>query len=117
VLELARNHSNKYLTTKTVAAKQDIPPPFLTKVLSPLIKGGIITSHRGAGGGIRLAKPPEKITLKEVIEIVEGHFFLNQCLSEAGNCTRKPHCKVHQIWIRAQNALLRELDVTLDKLI
>lgn len=114
---MARNFGKRHVTTKDVAAKQDIPSAFLTKVLNPLIKEGIIISQRGSAGGIMLARPPEEITLRKIIETVEGPFYLNQCLSEAGNCSRQPQCKVHQVWIRAQDALLEELDITLDKLI
>lgn len=64
-----------------------------------------------------LAKTPQEITLRDVIECVEGPFALNECLGEAGKCTRKPHCKVHQIWVKAQQVLLQELEVTLDNLI
>ncbi len=117
VLELARNYGVAQATTKEVASKQEIPPPFLSKILGRLIIAGLVTSQRGASGGITLAKPPHKISLREVIEAVEGPFTLNECLGEAGACSRKPHCKVHPIWVRAQQALLKELDVTLDQLI
>lgn len=116
VLELARNYG-KRLSTKDVAIRQEIPAMFLTKILGRLISSGLVTSQRGPGGGIMLAKPPDAITLREVIESIEGPFALNECLGEAGQCGRKEHCKVHQVWWRAQQALLRELDVTLDRLI
>lgn len=117
MLELAKNYGKERLSTKAVAAKQEIPPVFLTKILKILIKGGLVVSQRGPSGGIMLAKPPSEITLREVVEIVEGPFALNICLSEAGQCTRKPHCKVHQVWYKAQDAMLKELDVPLDKLL
>ncbi len=117
VLELARSYGVAQATTKEVASKQEIPPPFLSKILGRLIIAGLVTSQRGASGGITLAKPPHRISLREVIEAVEGPFALNECLGEAGACSRKPHCKVHPVWIRAQQALLRELEITLDQLI
>lgn len=100
-----------------MAFEQDIPPVFLTKILNILIKNGIVISQRGVSGGIMLAKHPSEITLKEIIEIIEGTFALNACLGEVGQCGRKPQCKVHQVWCRAQSALLKELEITLDKLL
>lgn len=116
-MELAKNYGKECLSTKVVAVKQDIPLVFLTKILNILIKGGLVVSRRGSSGGIMLAKHPSEITLREVVEIMEGPFALNACLSEAGQCARKPHCKVHQVWYRAQDAMLKELDVTLDNLL
>lgn len=115
-MELARNYG-KRLSTKDVALNQEIPAVFLTKILGHLISRGLVTSQRGTSGGIMLAKPPAAITIRDVIESIEGPFALNECLGEAGKCGRKPQCKVHQVWWRAQQALLKELAVTLDKLI
>jgi Rrf2 family iron-sulfur cluster assembly transcriptional regulator len=116
-LELARNYGRGLLSAKEVASKQEIPLMFLPKILSTLTKNGLIVSQRGAGGGIRLSRPAAEITVREVIEAIEGPFALNACLGEAGFCGRKPACKVHQMWLRAQQALFLELAITLDKLI
>lgn len=117
MLELARNYGRERLATKEVAAKQEIPLMFLTKILGILIKSGLVVSQRGSHGGISLAKPPSEITLSEIVEAIEGPFALNACLGEAGQCGRKPYCKVHQVWHRAQRALLKELEITIDQLI
>lgn len=116
-LELAKHYEVGLITAREIAANQEIPSVFLTKILSSLTKSGLVISQRGNHGGIRLSKTPSRITIKEVIEAVEGPFTLNACLGEAGQCGRKPECKVHQMWQRAQIALFKELEVTLDKLI
>jgi len=117
MLELTKEYGSGLISTKELAALQEIPPVFLTKILSTLTKAGLIVSHRGAHGGIGLAKAPHSISLRQVIEAVEGPFRLNVCLGEPGDCGRTVTCKVHQVWHRAQNALLDELDVALDQLI
>ncbi|MCL6471416.1 MAG: Rrf2 family transcriptional regulator [Firmicutes bacterium] len=118
MLELAREYpSGKLIPAKELALRQDIPPVFLTKTLSLLAKAGLIINHRGSRGGIRLAKDASKITIKDVVEAIEGPFRLNMCLGVAGACDRKPGCKVHRVWHRAQEAMLKELSVTLDKVI
>ncbi|MDI6715576.1 MAG: Rrf2 family transcriptional regulator [Actinomycetota bacterium] len=118
MLELAREYSNgKLISAKELAARQDIPPAFLTKTLSMLAKAGLIVNQRGSRGGIRLAEEPSRITIQEVVEAIEGPFKINMCLGATGACDRKPGCKVHRVWHRAQEAMLKELSVTLDKVI
>ncbi len=117
MLELARENAAGLISAKELAARQDIPPVFLTKILSMLAKAGLIVSQRGSRGGIKIAKDPAEITLKSIVETIEGPFKLNMCLGETGACDRKPACKVHHVWDRAQEALLKELTTTLDQLI
>ena len=54
------------------AAARGIPERFLLKVLKPLVNAGVLHSVKGPHGGYRLAKPPAKITLLEIIEAVDG---------------------------------------------
>lgn len=117
MLELANQYGEGLISAKKLAVRQDIPQVFLTKILSTLTKSGLVISQRGSHGGIRLAKEPSKVTMKEIVEAVEGPFKLNMCLGEPGECDRKPKCKVHKVWQQAQNSLLKELNITLDKLI
>lgn len=116
-LELAKHYDKGLISAKDIAQKQDVPLVFLTKILSALAKSGLAISQRGNSGGIRLAKNPCEVSIKDVIVAVEGSFSLNACLGEAGQCGRKPECKVHQMWQRAQIALCKELEITLNKLI
>lgn len=72
LLYLARKPENKAVLTSEVSEKQNIPPSFLTKIFQKLSKAGILRSHRGAKGGFFLAKKPGEITLKRIIETLEG---------------------------------------------
>lgn len=117
MLELARQHDKGLTSAKELASIQDIPQVFLTKILSTLTKSGLVISHRGSRGGIELAKKPSEITLRAIIESIEGPLQLNLCLGEAGLCSRMGTCKVHEVWCRAQEAMARELSITLDELI
>lgn len=79
---------------------------FLSKVLQRLVHGGLVTSHRGTGGGFCLRPHGEKTTLLQVIEVMEGPTLLNQCLISGLSCNRKPWCGVHPVWQKAQAALI-----------
>ncbi|HYO24208.1 MAG TPA: Rrf2 family transcriptional regulator [Lacipirellulaceae bacterium] len=58
-------------TTQIIAESTQVPAAYLAKVLQSLRRAGLITSRRGVGGGVRLARPPKKINLLEVINAVE----------------------------------------------
>jgi Rrf2 family iron-sulfur cluster assembly transcriptional regulator len=61
------------------------------------------------GGGVSLARPPEEITLLQVVEAVDGPIVLNHCLLRAGICDREPDCAAHDVWAEIQNRLVYEL--------
>jgi Rrf2 family protein len=114
---LAREHGNGLLSAKKLAELQDIPPVFLTKILLILTKAGLLVSVRGSHGGIRLAKDPSQISLFEVIEAVEGPLRLNSCIGNNGVCGHNPTCKVHDIWNRVQDSMVKELNVSISELL
>jgi DNA-binding IscR family transcriptional regulator len=59
---------------------------------------------------VSLARDPATITLRQMIQAVEGPIYLNRCLVRRGECPRDTICPVHPVWARIQAALLRELD-------
>src|SRR5215831_7457027 len=72
VAYMALQKSDKPVASHHTAAARGIPERFLLKVLKPLVSAGVLYSVKGPHGGYRLAKPPAKITLLEIIEAVEG---------------------------------------------
>jgi Rrf2 family protein len=69
---LARYGGGRLLPSGAIAAAEGLPERFLVKVLTPLVRAGVLYSVRGPDGGYRLARPAGRITLLEVIEAVEG---------------------------------------------
>ncbi len=64
---------------KDIAKRQDIPIKFLEQLLLKLKKSGIVESKKGPNGGYRLLKKPEEITVKEILEILNGPFAPIEC--------------------------------------
>lgn len=95
---------------RVIRVRQAIPPAHLAKIVQALRRAGLVRTWRGAGGGVTLALPPEKVTLRQVIEAVEGPIALNRCLIEPGTCPRDRFCPVYPVWRRIQTLLLRELE-------
>jgi Rrf2 family protein len=112
ILDLASLPHNQRAPTQEIAQRQNIPSPFLAKIISQLSLAGLVTTFRGAGGGVTLARSPSEISLLHVIEALEGPVRLNRCLIEPGACPHNNHCPVHHIWARAQADLTGLLDVT-----
>jgi len=71
-VELAAATGDRPVKAERIATAQDIPLNFLENILGELRHAGIVRSHRGADGGFRLAKPPEQITIADIIRAVEG---------------------------------------------
>ncbi|MBA2781548.1 MAG: Rrf2 family transcriptional regulator [Rubrobacteraceae bacterium] len=71
-LELALTEDSKPLKGMWISESQDIPLKFLENILLELKHAGIVRTRRGAGGGYWLARPPEEVSLAEIIRAVEG---------------------------------------------
>jgi Rrf2 family protein len=112
ILDLASRPGSQRTPTKEIADRQNIPNPFLAKIISQLSLAELVTTHRGAGGGVTLARPAADISLLQVIEALEGPVHLNRCLIEPDACPQNGHCPVHDVWAKAQAELSTLLDLT-----
>lgn len=109
VLYLAQQNDGKVSMLSAIAKAQDVPPRFLAKIFQALAKAGVVKSHRGAKGGFSLARPASEVTVRDVIEAVEGPVYLNVCLVGPGECTRDTICPVHSVWEEAQEKMMSVL--------
>jgi Rrf2 family iron-sulfur cluster assembly transcriptional regulator len=74
VFDLAYNGQGEAVQIRAISERQAIPARYLEQIFQRLRRAGLVTSKRGPGGGYRLARAPEAITLREVVEAVEGPF-------------------------------------------
>lgn len=117
ILYLARQPKGKLSLAGEIADASGVPKTFLAKILQDFTKVGLVNSFRGTGGGFTLARPPDSITLREVVEAVEGPVLPNRCLIGAGSCERDVSCLVHPVWKRVRDEIVRILDdVTIEEL-
>lgn len=88
------------LRAETIAAAQNIPENYLRRLLIELKRGGLVLSQKGPSGGYLLARPPGRITMAEVVEIIEGDYVPVECLEEGGNspCRREDSCAMREVW-------------------
>jgi len=112
VLYLAKQPPGKVVLLSEVAASQDIPQSFLAKIFQQLSRVNIIRSVRGARGGFNLARPPETITVREILEVIEGPMRLSECLVEPHLCGRRPDCPLQPVWLEVHRQITDILDKT-----
>ncbi len=81
-----------------IAQAEQLPAPFLAKLLRTLSEAKILTSSRGPGGGYRLARTADKISLADVSVLFDGLVLANECLLGYGKCSETTPCPVHTLW-------------------
>jgi FeS assembly SUF system regulator len=92
---MARNHDRSLHTTRDLAAESRLPLPTVSKLLKELLQGGLLVSHRGIKGGYSLARPPQEISVADVIAVLEGPIAITECSTEvAGSCDLEPCCPI-----------------------
>ncbi len=94
---------------RSLSDETHVPPRFALKILRKLVAGGIVQSYKGAHGGYQLARPPENITLREVIEAVEGPYMISRCQQDA-YCCDNTSCRFHEIYGEISRLVREKLD-------
>ena len=111
--ELSRLHGSGGLAQiEHLARTEAVPANFLAQILLKLRDHGLITSRRGNHGGYALARPPEEISLHDILIAVEG-----QCLQLSGNHEGRSGRRVKQVWEEIGRTLVAKTKgCTLDQL-
>ena len=110
-IDLARHYGQGRRKAREISAAMDIPKKYLSQILAPLVRRGLLTATAGPDGGYTLVREPEQITLLDVIEAADGQLE-GTCLLTGGPCNDAPTCPAHATWMRAQRALTSELRAT-----
>ena len=110
MVELASHPEDALIPRARIQASQDVPAAYLAKIIQALACAGLVQTRAGAQGGVSLSAAPGDVTLRRVIEAVEGPIHLNRCVIRPGACPRDRFCAVHPVWLRIQKLLTLELD-------
>ena len=106
------------LSVSSAAKLQDVPYSFARSIQHDLVKSGILTTVRGAHGGMVLAADADELTLAKLIEATQGPIKVAACLSEDGWCPRDTDCAFHKEWIHTSKLLYNHLSsITIKKLL
>jgi Rrf2 family protein len=98
MIYLASISREDYVSIKGLSDKLDISFHFLTKILQQLTAEDLLESMKGPKGGVRLSKSGREITLKEVVEAIDGSAIFTECVLGLPGCGSQKPCPMHDMW-------------------
>ena len=117
MVALAQNYGKDPVFLKDIARGENISEKYLSLIIIPLRGVNLVNSVRGAHGGYNLSKEPSQITLKEIVDVLEGECTLVECVKKPSSCERSPICATHDVWAMIGEKISETLSsITLDRL-
>ncbi len=114
MIYLARQPRDQFVMIKAITKATKTSPVFMTKIFQTLGGANLVVSSRGASGGLRLSRKPEHITLREIVEAIEGPVVMNLCVLDDKSCGFSKTCSAHTAWTKIKNSINAMMeDVTL----
>ena len=104
VLFLARSEPGERVPVARIATALGAPQNYMGKTLQALVGAGLLESTRGPGGGFRLVRSPEVLTVADLAGAVEGRRGSGMCLMGGRRCSSATPCGAHERWQAVQRA-------------
>ncbi len=118
MLDMAQHYDQGPVNLANIAKRQGISLKYLEQIIIPLKKAHYVESVRGPKGGHILAKPPQEITVGEVVALLEEGTTLVECSKSPEVCERSRICPTRQLWKEAAQAMFDKLQsITLADLV
>lgn len=98
---LASSYGQQAVAAERLSASEAVPVGYVNQLLLRLKRAGLVSSHRGSGGGYALSRPPAEVTLGQVLRAVEGGIFEDVCEKYAGaerDCQHQARCGISPVW-------------------
>ncbi len=95
---IASKKNDGFITIRELSDELNISFHFLTKVLQELTKAELLESYKGPNGGVKLARPANKITFMDVVESIDGDYMINECVLGLPGCGVMKPCALHDQW-------------------
>jgi Rrf2 family cysteine metabolism transcriptional repressor len=105
MLQLALNYGNGPMMLKEIGLIENLSVRYLEHLVAPLKAARLIQAVRGAKGGYMLAKTPSEITLKEIIEVLEGPLSPSECVDLPAVCDRSDFCIAREVWTELEKTI------------
>jgi len=122
VVNLAINFKDKPISIRNIAEKEKLSPEFLEQIFFKLKKAGLISSVRGPGGGFKLEKPKDSISIKSIFDAVGEGLDLTPCSAcqdkGINTCEHTENCLTYDVWNSATEQISQYFDsITLQDII
>lgn len=109
MLDLAIDESGRPVALAGISERQNISLSYLEQLFSRLRQNGLVKSVRGPGGGYRVAKAPEDISVSDIIRAVDEQIDATQCGGNE-NCRGESRCMTHELWTALNHKILEYLE-------
>ena len=120
LIDLAVYSENETVSIASIASRQNISESYLEQLIAKLRKAGLVTSVRGAGGGYKLARPAQEISVGDVLRALEGNLDPVECpgLKEESSCDGSEFCVTKYVWQQINDSINQTVDrISLDRLV
>lgn len=112
LLFLAEQPADTVLPVFKIASASGLPRNFLAKIFQKLVQHGLVKSFRGATRGYALARPPTAISIREVLDALEGPGLFERCVFWGNRCGSDDPCPLHEGWRKVKPQLVTFLEET-----
>lgn len=125
----SRNEERKVVDAKTIAETVSVPAGFTLKILRKLVCGGLVISYKGTRGGYALSCEPSEITMRAIVELIDGPLTISKCLCDGYECNHSTNsadqssnvkcgCYFHHVFDEINVLIANKLEnITLDMVI
>lgn len=118
ILAYMASHPGQTLSATSLSKAVYMPLATVSKLLKLLKRSGLVQSSRGKNGGYRLSRPAEKISLAEIISVLEGPIALTECSVKKDLCQIESHCAIRPSWQNINRVIYDSLSqVTLEAML
>lgn len=99
MIDIAQNSDGGYIPLKDIAERQEISKKYLEIIVKDMVAGGLLKGASGKGGGYKLCRKPDKYSVGEILELMEGSMSSVVCLADKKfKCPRKKTCETLPMW-------------------
>lgn len=112
ILYLALQPERTRVSAKQLSSERIIPKAFTRRIITKLVKAGLLKSARGLKGGVYLAKPPAQINLLEVMEAIGKPPEVSPCIENPQICPLTSTCPVRSVWVEMDEEIKKHLRET-----
>lgn len=109
LIYMAKKPEGAVCYVKDIAKNTNSPASFMSKIFQSLAKSGLVQSYIGTKGGFTFNISPDNITIKMVVEVIDGPIVLNRCAVNKSLCQNVGNCDVHFMWAGIQKMLTKAL--------
>ena len=112
MIDIGQNYGKGPVPLRQLAERQCISMKYMEQIIPLLKAAGLIRSARGARGGYTLARDPREISLRDIVQALEGPWSLVDCVDNPKLCDRTAHCVTYEIWYDIHKAMQEILEST-----